>query len=198
MTIPDAPPDWPRIARDLLHRAEKARHTWRTPAHQLAASPDALAAARQTDIDNAQVLDAIVARHGWPGRARVGEDGCQAAVLIALHADHDRNLQSRLLHSLHQAATRGEATRAQWAHLQDRLLVNVGRPQLYGTQYAYRPAPDGGRLELLPVHELESLDHRRDQVVLPPHGEQAQRLRRHHLASLSTTPVVRLAERPAV
>ncbi|GGQ40485.1 hypothetical protein GCM10010266_74310 [Streptomyces griseomycini] len=87
MTIPDAPPDWPRIARYLLHRAEKARDTWHTPAHRLAASSDALAAAQHTDIDNAQILGAIGARHGWPGRTRVGADSCQASIFIALHAD---------------------------------------------------------------------------------------------------------------
>ncbi|MFD7341087.1 DUF6624 domain-containing protein, partial [Streptomyces violascens] len=184
--------------RDLIARASATRTTWRTPAHRLAtASADAFAAARQTDADNAQALVTLVAEGGWPGRSRVGEEGCRAALVIALHADHDRSLQSRLLDALHQAATRGEATPAQWAHLQDRLLVNSGKPQLYGTQYVYRPNESGGRLELLPVDEPDALDRRRAQVGLSPHGEKAQLLRRHHLASLSTTPAIRRVERPA-
>ncbi|MFJ3934143.1 DUF6624 domain-containing protein [Streptomyces sp. NPDC090029] len=199
MTAPGNPPDWPAIARDLIARADATRRTWQTPAHRLAAaaSAEAFAAASQTDADNAQALGTIVAQGGWPGRSRAGEDGCRAALVIALHADHDRSLQSRLLDALHQAATRNEATPAQWAHLQDRLLVNSGKPQLYGTQYLYRPNESGGRLELLPVAEPDALDRRRAQVGLPAHAEQAQLLRRHHLASLSTTPVVRLVERPA-
>ncbi|WP_329453440.1 ATP-binding protein (plasmid) [Streptomyces sp. NBC_01724] len=145
---------------------------------------------------DALFLEEIVARHGWPGRSPVGEDGCRAAVTIAVHADQDRQLQGRFLAAVHEAAQQGEATPAQWAHLQDRVLVTSGRPQLYGTQYVYRPDRPGGRLELLPVAEPDALDRRRAQVGLPPHGEQAQHLRQHHLASLSASPV-RLVGRPA-
>jgi hypothetical protein len=198
MTTPESPPNWPAIGRDLTARADAARKSWRTPAHRRAATAaDVFATARQADADNARYLGEIVARHGWPGRPQVGENGCQAAVAIAVHADPDRELQGRFLAALREAAQRGEATPAQWAHVQDRVLVTSGRPQLYGTQYVYRPDGMGGRLELLPVAEPDSLDRRRVQVGLPLHGEHAQRLRRHHLASLSTTSVVRLAGRPA-
>ncbi|PWI04544.1 hypothetical protein DIZ27_44705 [Streptomyces sp. NWU339] len=151
------------------------------------------AAARQADADNTRFLGEIVIRYGWPERSRAGEDGCQAAVAIAVHADQDRQLQGRLLTALREAAP------AQWAHVQDRVLVNSGRPQLHGTQYVYRPDGPGSRLEFLPVDEPAALDHRRAQVGLPPHGEQAQRLHRHHLASLSAPAAspVRLTERPA-
>ncbi|WP_217131527.1 DUF6624 domain-containing protein [Streptomyces sp. AC558_RSS880] len=197
MTTPGKPPNWPAVGRDLTMRADTARESWRTPAHRRASAPaDALAAARKTDADNALFLGEIVARHGWPGRSQVGENGCRAAVAIAVHADQDRQLQSRFLAALREAAQRGEATPAQWAHVQDRVLVTSGRPQLYGTQYVYRPDGPGGRLELLPVAEPDTLDRRRAQVGLPPHGEQAQHLRRHHLASLSASPV-RLVGRPA-
>ncbi|MFJ3933762.1 MULTISPECIES: DUF6624 domain-containing protein [unclassified Streptomyces] len=198
MTAPGNPPDWTTTTRDLIARADATRRRWRTPAHRLAtASAEALTAARQTDADNAHALGAIVAQGGWPGRSRAGEDGCRAALVIALHADHDRDLQSRLLDALRQAAQQGDATPAQWARLQDRVLVNSGKPQLYGTQYVYRPDGSGGRLEPAPVAEPDALDRRRAQVGLPAHSEQARLLRGHHLASLSTTPVIRLVERPA-
>ncbi|MEU3046796.1 DUF6624 domain-containing protein [Streptomyces sp. NPDC006984] len=200
MTEPGTPPHWPAVASDLIARADTARQAWRTPAHRRGAAPaDVFAAARKADADNAIFLGGIVARYGWPGRSRVGEDGSCAAAAIAVHADQDRRLQERFLAALHEAAQRGEVTPAQWAHVQDRLLVNRGQPQLYGTQYVYRPDGTGGHLELLPVAEPDTLDRRRAQVGLPPHGEQAQRLRQQHLASLSTLAAspVRLVERPA-
>ncbi|WP_051779861.1 DUF6624 domain-containing protein [Streptomyces sp. NRRL S-241] len=200
MTTPGSPPDWASIGRDLTARADTARESWRTPAHRRATEPaEAFAAARKADADNALLLGGIVTRHGWPGRSRVGEDGCRAAVAIAVHADPDRQLQSRILAALHAAAQQGEATPAQWAHVQDRVLVTSGRPQLYGTQYLFRPDGTGGRLELLPVVEPDALDRRRAQVGLPPHGEQDGLLRQRHLASLSTpgAPPTQLAERPA-
>ncbi|MGW4103159.1 DUF6624 domain-containing protein [Streptomyces sp. NPDC004976] len=196
MTTPGGPPDWTAVGRDLTTRVDTARKWWRTPAHRRAAAVADVFAARKVDADNALFLGEIVVRYGWPGRSRVGEDGCRAAVAIAVHADQDRQLQGRFLAALHEAAQQGEVTPAQWAHVQDRVLVTSGRPQLYGTQYVYRPDGPGGRLELLPVAEPAALDRRRAQVGLPPHGEQAQRLRRHHLASLSASPV-RLVGRPA-
>ncbi|MBM9624713.1 hypothetical protein JE024_40015 (plasmid) [Streptomyces zhihengii] len=115
---------------------------------------------------------------------------------IAVHADQERQLQLRFLAALREAAQRGEATPAQWARAQDRLLVNSGQPQMYGTQWIYRPDGTGGRLELLPVTEPDALDQRRAQVGLAVHGERAGLLRRRHLASLSA-PVVPPVERPA-
>lgn len=198
MTTPGSPPNWAAIGRDLTARADTARESWRTPAHRRVAAPaQAFAAARKADADNALFLGDIVTRHGWPGRSRVGEDGCRAAVAIAVHADQDRQLQSRFLAALHEAAQQGEATPAQWAHVQDRVLVTSGRPQLYGTQYIYRADGPGGRLELLPVVEPDALDRRRAQVGLPVHSEQARLLRGQHLASLPAASPVRPAERPA-
>ncbi|MFJ4003861.1 DUF6624 domain-containing protein [Streptomyces sp. NPDC090023] len=188
MTTPGSPPNWSVVGRNLTMRADTARESWRAPAHRRAATPaDVFVAARKADADNALFLGEIVARHGWPGQSRVGEDGCRAAVAIAVHADQDRQLQGRFLAALHEAAQQGEATPAQWAHVQDRVLVTCGRPQVYGTQYVYRLDGPGGFLELLPVAEPAALDHRRAQVGLPPYGEQAQILRHHHLASSSVS-----------
>jgi hypothetical protein len=177
------------MARDLLARAESARASWRTPAIQRAAiTPEQLATAR----DNAQALRHIVARNRWPGRSLVGEEACQAAVLIALHADHDTPFQHALLRLLHEAARSGEATFAQWAHLHDRCLVHTARQQMYGTQYWYRP---DGRLEPHPIADPGNLDARRTEVGLPPFAEAAERLRRHHtnLSSLSNLAVTAVA-----
>ncbi|MFG2210469.1 DUF6624 domain-containing protein [Streptomyces sp. NPDC048638] len=186
MTTP-APsgPSRPDIARVLLARAESARPDWRTPAVRLAAmTPDELAALHDSAKVNAQALRHIVGKYRWPGRSLVGEEACQAALGIALRADHDPPFQTTLARMLLDAARRGEATPAQWAHLHDRCLVNAGQAQQYGTQYWYRP---DGRLDLHPVADPATLDARRGHVGLPPHAQAAERLRHHHRdpASLS-------------
>jgi hypothetical protein len=43
--------------------------------------------AARIDVANTDRLRAITAEHGWPGRALVGEEGAEAAWLIAQHAD---------------------------------------------------------------------------------------------------------------
>ncbi|ODA71629.1 DUF6624 domain-containing protein [Streptomyces sp. AVP053U2] len=196
MTTPGSPLNWPAIGRELTTRAEIARESWRTPAHRRSATPaDLFAAARKADADNALFLGEIVVRYGWPGRSQVGENGCQAAVAIAVHADQDRQLQSRFLAALHEAAQQGEATPAQWAHVQDRMLVNSGQAQLYGTQHWYRP---DGLLEPHPITDPAQLDARRADAGLPPYTEQARRLRERHgpIASLSAPAAVGPAPAP--
>jgi|HubBroStandDraft_3_1064219.scaffolds.fasta_scaffold71532_2 hypothetical protein len=51
------------------------------------------------------------APRGWPGRTLVGEDGAQAAWLLAQHADHNPDLQRAFLDALRDAVARGELPR---------------------------------------------------------------------------------------
>lgn len=171
-------PQLPDMARTLIGRAEHARPAWNTPAitRNLAASP---APTRETG----QTLRAILAEYGWPGRTLVGDEGAQAAAALALHCDHDPDLQRSLLKALREAVERGEATAAQWAHLYDRCRAAAGRPQVYGTQYAFVPDVSGGRLDLYPVEFPGRLDELRAQVGLGPQAEQEGRLRRHHITA---------------
>ncbi|MFF5019491.1 DUF6624 domain-containing protein [Streptomyces sp. NPDC001165] len=173
------------IAQDLVGRVEAARRTWRAPGHERVTAPTAVTqAAQQAVVADVQALRRIVAQHGWPGRALVGDAGCQAALIIALQANHDLPFQATLLKMLADAVRRGDATTAQWAHLCDRFHVQSNQPQQYGTQYWLRD----GRLELHPVADPEGLDTRRAGVGLPPHRDQVTLLERHHITA--ATPAV--------
>ncbi|MFE6412206.1 DUF6624 domain-containing protein [Streptomyces sp. NPDC057837] len=178
MTSLPASPARADIAQDLIGRVEAARRTWRAPAHvRDAATADDVEAAHNAVRADTQALRRLVTRHGWPGRCLVGDSGSQAALTIALQADHDPAFQKTLLRMLAEASRRGDATTAQWARLHDRCLVHSG-PQEYGTQYWLRD----GRIELHPVADPDGLDKRRADVGLPPQHEQAALLTRHHLA----------------
>ena len=106
-----------RVAAD-----QEARHTLDTAA---------MAAA---DADNLPWLRQVITDVGWPGKSLVGEDGAQAAWLLAQHADRDPAFQRRCLDLLTAAVERGEATAVQQAYLTDRVLLHEGKPQEYGTQ----------------------------------------------------------------
>ncbi|MFE1190014.1 DUF6624 domain-containing protein [[Kitasatospora] papulosa] len=194
-------PGRPEIARDLIGRVEAAAATWRASAHEREADPEGIGQApRHAIAADAQALRRIVARlSGWPGRTLVGDDGCQAALTIALNSDHDLAFQLTLLHLLAEAVRRGDATTAQWAHLHDRCLVRSGRPQRYGTQYWLRD----GQLEMYPVSDLAGLDQQRASVGLPPRHDQAVLLKQHHLTepgragAASDAPAPALGERTA-
>ena len=65
------------------------------------------------------------------------------------------------------AVTAGEASRADLAYLEDRVRVNAGRPQLYGTQFA----GTGEEFGPAPIEEPHGLDQRRALVGLQPFAD---------------------------
>lgn len=121
----------------------------------------------EVDTDNTAWLHKVIEARGWPLLSEVGERAATAAWLIAQHADDVPDLQ-RLFHGLLAAAVeRGEASAKSLAYLEDRVRVNDGRPQLYGTQFT----DAGGGLAPSPIEEREGLDQRRQAVGLEPFAE---------------------------
>lgn len=107
------------------------------------------------DYDRATRLQEIVAESGWPTHARVGEDGGTAAWLVAQHADFDVELQARALGLMRRAADEGEADVTEVAYLADRVAVNGGVPQTYGTQVRCR---DGRPAPATPLRSPDQVD----------------------------------------
>lgn len=114
------------------------------------------------DSANAAALTAIVDAHGWPTRSMVGVDGASAAFLIA---QHNQRIQREALRRM-LALPAGEVNPSSLALLQDRVLVNAGRPQVYGTQL--KSSADGKALVFDSIADLADVDRRRARVGLPP------------------------------
>lgn len=124
---------------------------------------------------NAAYLAAVVDRHGWPGATMVGDDGADAAWLIAQHAIGEPDFQRRCLDALETAAERGEVPRWQPAMLEDRIRVFEGKAQRYGTQLA---VDDDGMLSPLPIEDPEGVEERRRAVGLEPLAERLAKAER--------------------
>jgi hypothetical protein len=129
-------------------------------------------AVRADRVRSARLAE-IVTVHGWPGRSLVDEDGTQAAWLLAQHTDHDPELQARFLELLEDAVERDEAPAAVLAYLTDRVRVNDGRAQIYGTQFHGQGASYGPR----PIADNEGLDERRAAAGLEPFADYERRMR---------------------
>jgi hypothetical protein len=128
----------------------------------------------QVDVRNTERLRAIVREHGWPGRSLVGERGAKDAWLLAQHASHEHSFQREVLELLRAAVDAGEAEPRHLAYLTDRVRMQEGLPQLYGTQMFGR---DGGRLEPWPIEDEDALDARRAAVGLEPMADYVGRWR---------------------
>ncbi|MFB7763502.1 DUF6624 domain-containing protein [Streptomyces xiamenensis] len=155
----------PQIAEELRARADADQEVRSRLPEQGPWPPEITKEMRAIDTDNTAALRRIVDAHGWPGHALVGEDGAQAAYLIAQHSP-DPAFQRRARDLLAQAVESGDARPSQLAYLTDRCLVAQGEMQLYGTQF-YDPH-DGAGWRPRPIADVAGLDARRAAVGLGP------------------------------
>lgn len=119
------------------------------------------------DAMNQARLDEIVARHGWPGVKLVGLQGADAAFLIVDHAP--LAFQKKYLPALQQATDARDALPMWAAMLDDRVRVNEGRAQRYGTQVHKEAGWKEWRLQ--PIEDELHVDDRRAQVGFEPLAE---------------------------
>lgn len=123
-------------------------------------------------VENATRLKEILAVHGWPVPAMVGDDGAEAAWLIVQHAIGDPPLQRQCLQLVQQAAGRGEVPSWHAAMLEDRIRIFEGKPQLYGTQLE---TDSDGRVRPYRLEDPDGVEERRKRVGLEPLSERLER-----------------------
>jgi hypothetical protein len=165
------------LKRELLARRDedqRIRNLVSPPPGQYSVRlPDEVAAEwERIDADNTRWLEDVLSTRGWPGQTLVGEEGAGAAWLLAQHADRDPARQRVLLRALRDAVAQGEASPAHLAYLEDRVRVNVGQLQLYGTQFTVT----GGELGPCPIEDRQRLDERRAEAGLEPFADYEARM----------------------
>lgn len=117
------------------------------------------------DIERADRLREIIAEHGWPTNSLVGTDGATAAWLIAQHADFDVAFQQEVIALMQAAVAADDADPTQMAFLEDRVAVNTGQPQTYGSQIS---CTDGRAAPATPIRDEDQVDQRRQAIGLEP------------------------------
>jgi hypothetical protein len=117
------------------------------------------------DVANMKRLAQIIDTYGWPGLRFAGA-ASQTAFLVLQHADPAT--QRKYLPLLRDAVKRSDAMGGHLAMLEDRLLVDEGKPQVYGSQLAANP------LRFEPIEDEAHVDERRRSVGLEPLAEYAR------------------------
>lgn len=92
----------------------------------------------------------------------VGTDGARAAWLLVQHADHAVTFQRNCLTLMEAHLADDQVAPADMAYLTDRVAVNEGKPQVYGTQGRVLE----GVWQPRPIGERENVDQRRKSVGL--------------------------------
>ena len=92
---------------------------------------------KETFIQNTELLKKIFAEYGYPNYDKVGKEGAKNFWLCVQHSDHDLKFQQDVLKKMKKEVRRKKADPSNFAFLTDRVNINLGKPQLYGTQLEY-------------------------------------------------------------
>lgn len=113
------------------------------------------------DTSNLNKMKKIVKKFGWPTISLVGKQVSHFAWLLVQHADKDVDFQEYCLELMIKARESNDVSKANIAFLTDRILVNRGKPQIYGTQfYEYKT----GKLLPKTIRDMNELDKRRKKM----------------------------------
>ena len=126
----------------------------------------------EIDRKNIVRLKAIIQQlKSWPTISLVGSVAAMDAWLLAQHADEEPEFQKHCL-ALMKALPKGEVKLSNLAYLEDRVRVNAGRPQLYGTQFLRVGDSFGPQ----PIEDPAHLDERRAAAGLGSFKEYEEQL----------------------
>lgn len=135
-------------------------------------TPERVTQIQDIDTKHTARMKAIIGEQGWPSRSVVGDDGAEAAWLLVQHAD--LSFMAQCLPLMEHAVSRGEASAKNYAYLLDRVRMNQGKPQVYGTQFT---SGADGKLLLHPIEDAEHVDDRRRMIGLPSMEEYERQIR---------------------
>lgn len=121
-----------------------------------------------TDSVNSLRIQGIIDEYGWPGKDKLGEDGNETLFLCIQHSD-DLVLQDKYLPILKEAVEKGDAEPWHYAFLVDRVLMNKGEEQIYGTQKILSENPENSYI--VPLKYPDDVDQLRSEIGLEPLAE---------------------------
>ncbi len=121
-----------------------------------------LAMEEKNKIENESKLLKLLDTHGWPTASSVTEYAAAGASLIINHATYE--IRSQYFPMLERAFKQGEAQPLRYAKMRDRLLVENGKKQLFGTQWKFQNSTRVPH----PIEEPEYVDKRRAEIGLGP------------------------------
>jgi len=112
----------------------------------------------------------IIDTYGWLGPDEVGQNGANTIFLVIQHSDS--LTQIKYVPKLRDAVKNGKAQAQNLALLEDRILINKGLPQIYGSQVRFNE--NTKRNEFFPIVDEENVNQRRASVGLQPLEDYAQ------------------------
>ena len=112
--------------------------------------------------ENERRLLELLDKNGWPTASLVTEYAAAGAALVINHSTHE--IRKKYFPMLEEAFKKGEAQPLRYAKMRDRLLVEEGKKQLFGTQLKFE---ENTRVPQ-PIEDPQNVDKRRAEIGLDP------------------------------
>jgi tetratricopeptide (TPR) repeat protein len=107
-------------------------------------------------------MEKLISENGWPTYSMVGKLAADGPLLVINHHEKEE-VRIKYLPKIKEACLKGEGSCIEYAKIQDRILVNTGKPQLYGMQFRYNKER---KLEPFPIEDPINVDKRRKKIGL--------------------------------
>lgn len=134
---------------------------------------------------NAKILNEIIDTIGYPTTDKVGKEASEATWLIIQHTIGQPDFMKKCVKLLEVAVRENKASSKNLAYLTDRLAVFEGKPQLYGTQFAW---DENGELSPNYFDDLTKVNQRRKSIGLNSLEEQIDIMRKQAKKENQTPP----------
>ena len=120
----------------------------------------------ETDSWNYLLLKDLVDEYGFLNPELVGNKGTHNFWLLVQHQDANPDFQKEVLQLMKAELENNADLKMDYAYLLDRVNVNSGEKQVYGTQLTLNA--DSSSYIPKPLIEPEKLNERRKKMLLPP------------------------------
>lgn len=162
-------PQYPKIAMEITVMCESDQDMRRRSGE----NDGVIESEEDNNLDrkNTEKMKEIVVEIGWPSVSKVGQEASSDAWLLVQHADHDVEFQLRCL-SLMKELPAGEVSTQNIAFLTDRVRVNKGQPQVYGTQFKQI----NGEHVPKDIEDIDNVDKRRESMGLDTLAQNIERM----------------------
>ncbi|REC62971.1 hypothetical protein DRF65_06975 [Chryseobacterium pennae] len=110
--------------------------------------------------DNQNRIKKLYSQYGYLGFKQVGKENSTQFWLPIQHADHDIEFQKTMLVAMQKEVNRNNASKNEYALLEDRIAVNTHQKQRFGTQVTYnnfeQAVPKNGLIDSANVEKLRA------------------------------------------
>ncbi|SKA41154.1 hypothetical protein SAMN04488128_105347 [Chitinophaga eiseniae] len=108
----------------------------------------------------------IFRQYGFPGIDMVGKDGSNHFWLLVQHSDKFPEFQTKVLKAMEKEVKKQNANPDNYAYLYDRVQVNAGKKQRFGTQVSYLANTTGRAFPKIGLIDSANVDKIRKEYSL--------------------------------